>query len=335
MPNPKRHHYLPRFYLKRFAAHDLLWVYDRQQQRLRHEHPNSIAVERYYYSLTNGDGTKDHLVEEWLAKVEGFASPVFDKIENRKSILPEERFFLSLFLGVLYCRVPRHEREMNEILTGESRTLLRRNLLDPFTAKSFTSGTPAELLSYVESEKYGLKFDRDFVIAGLAECGRELGKFIFIADWTVLHAESCASFATCDVPFGIIDADRLDHPVGVASPEALKVVPLSSRTALMFNGAGAGVQLQRRKARAGEVRRINLTVLRETETYAIARDEQHLRSLAQRAGLTEPTPLTRMVVDDLPHPSGDPLKSISVVRRARRSQHHQQAGPQNSWGEHE
>jgi len=256
-------------------------------------------------------------LEKWLATLEGKAKPVFDQLDRRVDIEPEDRFFLSVFLGVLYCRNPRHEREMNELLTGESRTILRRNLIDPVASKNFTSGTPEELLSYVESDKFSLKFDHNYVLAGMIEAGKRLGQEIFTSDWEVLHAISSSNFASCDVPFGILSKPIENRPVGIASPEATKSVPLSARTCLLLSGAGG--TFRRRKAKEGEIRRINIATLRETEMFAIAQDEAQLVRLVESCGLRNLLPETKMVVDDLPDPSGDRTRSISVFRRAQRN----------------
>jgi len=317
MSDPRRQHYLPQFYLSHFAGQDgLLAVFDRSTQSYRRGHPTTITVENYFYTFVDDDGTKDHCMEKWLSKLEGAAKPVFDKLERRYEITAEDRVFLSTFLGVLYCRVPRHEREINEILTGHSRTILRRNLQDAEAAKRFTSGTPEELLAYVESDKFALRFDHNYVVSNMIQSGRDLGEVFFVSDWEVLYAEPRTSFVTCDVPFGITHSRAGYRPVGVASPEATKAVPLSSRVCLSFSGERGTFRV--RKARAGEVRQINMAVLREAERYAIARDDRHLNSLVPAAGLTQPAPLTQMIVDDLPDPSGDPTRSISLTRRIPR-----------------
>jgi hypothetical protein len=78
----------------------------------------------------------------------------------------------------------------------------------------------------------------------------------------------------------------------------------------------AGSSLEYAEIDRDSVREINLAIVAETETYAIARDESHLRSLARAGGLYNPKPNTKTVLDNHPDPS-DPNKSTVIVRRTK------------------
>ncbi|MBZ5573377.1 MAG: DUF4238 domain-containing protein [Acidobacteriia bacterium] len=50
MTAPKLHHYVPQFYLRRFAdTSGQLWLWDRHRDRVFHTSPNSIAAENNFY----------------------------------------------------------------------------------------------------------------------------------------------------------------------------------------------------------------------------------------------------------------------------------------------
>lgn len=52
MGEPKLHHYVPQFHLRRFADQSgRLWIWDRDRDRAFQSRPNSVAVERHFYRL--------------------------------------------------------------------------------------------------------------------------------------------------------------------------------------------------------------------------------------------------------------------------------------------
>lgn len=312
MSFPKRHHYLPAFYLERFTKDGYLWVYDRTQRAFRREQPKNTAVRTHYYSFRDEQGKTDPRVEEGLAALEGLAKPVLEKLERSEQISPHDRYYLSLFLGVLYCRVPRFEREVDEILTGTLRMILLRNLRDPVASKRFTA--PERGLEYVSSDRFKVKAARNFTISNMVRQGWEIGKAFFKSDWVVARAAQGTTFVTCDVPIGILGGPESSHLVGVASPEVIKAVPISPRVCLLMTGNQA--KLAEMTLGPDAVRDANLAVLRETETYAIARDKTQFRKLVLAAGLEDPNRRSSMVVKEFSDPSGDPMKSIVISYRS-------------------
>ncbi|MEE8189406.1 MAG: DUF4238 domain-containing protein, partial [Kiloniellales bacterium] len=58
MSDPKLHHYVPKFYLRRFTdASGRLWLWDRDQDRTITAGPSSVAAETQFYRL-------DELIEQ-------------------------------------------------------------------------------------------------------------------------------------------------------------------------------------------------------------------------------------------------------------------------------
>jgi len=52
MSDPKLHHYVPQFYLRRFCdAAGRLWAWDREADRVFIASPRSVAAERSFYYL--------------------------------------------------------------------------------------------------------------------------------------------------------------------------------------------------------------------------------------------------------------------------------------------
>lgn len=67
MGNPKRHHFLPEFYLYGFAKDGMVWLHDKKLEQFRHQTPTNTAVIGHYYTTLDEQGEKDY---ETKTKVE-------------------------------------------------------------------------------------------------------------------------------------------------------------------------------------------------------------------------------------------------------------------------
>jgi hypothetical protein len=306
MSTPKRHHYLAESYLEPFTRNGFLWIYDRRQQQYRHEQPKNTTVRSHYYSLTDEDGKKDVRVEQALSVIEGLAKQVVNKIFNGAPLTPRDRFRLSLHLGLLYCRGPRYQRAVNELITGHARDLLLRNLTDPVASKHFTN--PESEAEYVRSDQFKLELNRNGRIQEMLRQGKEIGGELFCRRWRVVKAPPGAHFVTCDVPFGIIKTTTSPEPLAILGADVIAAVPLSPEVCLLIMGPAATEP-------SLDVTQLNLAVLRETEDYALARSREDLEPLVIIARLDDPARRPRMMVKEFPSPDGDPMKSISVSYR--------------------
>lgn len=319
MGTPKRHHYLPEFYLDRFTGSGGFWVFDRSQGKLRPAWPRNTAVIGHYYTLTDESGERHADVERFLSALEGLARPAFDSLESGADFTPRQRFRLARFLGYLLCRTPAFGRWLNEITTGLAEVIMRKNLEDPEASRIFNL-PPRELLDYLDNGEFALEVDDNTRIVQLVQKADEFGKSFFCAAWIIAKADPHTSFVTCDNPFGFLFPPGMpkrmkDWAWGASSPEVTSVFPLSAQTCLLMTEVGH--DMCRIDLTRDQVRQVNLAIIAETETYAIARDEGHLRSLAGAGGLYNPKPETRAVMENYAHPSGDPLRSVLISRRTK------------------
>jgi hypothetical protein len=49
LSGPQKHHYLPEFYLKRFARGGKIWVYDRKRDDLSERRPETVGLRKNLY----------------------------------------------------------------------------------------------------------------------------------------------------------------------------------------------------------------------------------------------------------------------------------------------
>jgi hypothetical protein len=115
MAAPKRHHYLPEFYLESFSRDRFLWVYDRTLKKYRKQTPKNTTIRTHYYAIDDGSAARNTEIEQILSKVEGATKPVISKLENIEPLTGDDRYTLAVFVSLLIVRVPDFEEEANDV----------------------------------------------------------------------------------------------------------------------------------------------------------------------------------------------------------------------------
>jgi hypothetical protein len=125
---PKRQHFNPALHLRHFAGDvpkGQVWTYDKQTGDARPATPENTAVQSHFYSVERGDGTMDTTIEDYLARVESDASPVYEGLLRGE--IPgysQPRADFAQFLGLMYVRTPAVRRMAAEV---QGRALQIRN----------------------------------------------------------------------------------------------------------------------------------------------------------------------------------------------------------------
>jgi hypothetical protein len=113
---PKLHHYVPQFYLKRFADEKgRLWIWDKTKDVSFHTRPASVAAEKHFYRMLDlAEAGHDPLtMEKQFSDLEGEVSAVTDQWLNWfKDLRPGKKIRLSkanreivsLYVALQYLR---------------------------------------------------------------------------------------------------------------------------------------------------------------------------------------------------------------------------------------
>jgi hypothetical protein len=142
MTEPKRHHYVPQFYLKRFAdARGRLWVWDKLKNVIFQSNPKNVAAENNFYWMQElaDAGHDPNTLEKQLSGLEANVSLITDQwlywfsdLELGKKIdIPEiNREEVALFIAVQWLRTS-DQREiigaLGNINPTDSKELARRH----------------------------------------------------------------------------------------------------------------------------------------------------------------------------------------------------------------
>jgi hypothetical protein len=301
----------------------MLWLYDRKVEAYRKQLPRNTAVIGHYYSTETEDGKKDHSVESYLAKIEGEAKPIIDKLDKGLDISIEERVSLSYFLALLLSRTPKHAREIEEIGDAMHKIVAKEMIPTVEAAAELLrkkgdngSITPESMFRFVQDGAFQMKASRDFTISTMLDQSARFYKEIALMNWFVFHADGHSSFITTDSPLGYLVKDHLKRsrePVlGFASEKITKLIPLTCQTILAIGKHGTA--FNHYNVDRNCVREMNLAVSIECDRFVIGRDETLLRSLVPASKVDRTNPGSRMRVENVAHPT-DPLRSFLVSRR--------------------
>jgi hypothetical protein len=106
----KRHHYIPKFYLKGFIDaknKPNIWVYDKDDGRVIKATAKNIAVEKHYFSFLNESGERDsETIENLMAKMESEAAKVLNKIKSCSDLTGDDKLIFAGFIACMMIRVP-------------------------------------------------------------------------------------------------------------------------------------------------------------------------------------------------------------------------------------
>ena len=110
---PRRHHYVPRFFLRRFAKDDkLLRVLPTEPEEPKLVSTKNLAVMTDLYTIVADEVGESVAVEKLLAVTDDLAVGPIERLAAGLSFppQPEDREIVSMWLGLLYVRVPKTRR---------------------------------------------------------------------------------------------------------------------------------------------------------------------------------------------------------------------------------
>lgn len=168
----KKQHYLPQFYLKRFAdSKGFLHFYDKKNDRLSPaRHYSSVGYKRYFYAAETGVSDEvSQQIEEWLKTYEGIISQelikIIDKILNFNPISEDDKYILASLMCMLWLRTPNMRYGLNQMHEDIFKQIMKFGAdwsVDNFIRKTGINATTDErrsLINMLEKGEYGMHFN--------------------------------------------------------------------------------------------------------------------------------------------------------------------------------
>lgn len=299
MSEPKRHHYLPQFYLEQFCRDGAFWVYDRDTSEFRRQTPKNTAIISHYYSVEDGDGNKRTGIESLLSQIEGRAKSIMGKLVAQDAISESDKAEFSVFVAFMMNRVPDFEKSVNAveshmikrasrlIFSDEKRVQAILDQMERETGKR-PEISAKKLAEFHKSGLYTVEMHRNESLRLMLDLSMELARCFQQMDWVVFRAPAKTSFITTDNPVVLVppvDFEAGFYGVGILTKGARKFFPLSQATCLVMGDRGDRVV--HRNVDRQSVRGVNLTLASYSDRFVIGRDEALVRSMVATTRLKE------------------------------------------------
>jgi hypothetical protein len=281
MSDPERHHYLPVFYLKQWAALDgrVIRYYRPHDQVVASPiSPKHTGYEDGLYSLDGYGPEQRNAVEKHFMgpTVDDPATTPLHLFIERRSVseltLPLRQAWVR-FMMSLHVRNPSRVQQ----ITVEAVVGLRRTLLDKPEEYAAVRDTddPQTLLGWVERyapallDNYGKQ-----LLPGIIT-HQAIGNEIIRMHWGVLgFSGALPDLLTCDRPL------HLSH--GIADPQCLIALPLSPRAIFFASRSQERLDGIIRSDGEAVLRSINEVMVAQAERYVYGAHERHRDFVEQR-----------------------------------------------------
>lgn len=299
MANPaKRHHYLPQFYLQRFAGADRrVCVFDRETKQFRRQHPVNTALENDFYTVTDAQGRKSDSLERAFSQLENAARGVIDRLDSGMTgwMDEDELFAFTMFIAFLYTRTPIFNKEQNALGEYLFRTTAKAShpslevtaqwlkQFEEDTGESAEGISPEAYWQVINGDEYDVKVPREYNIRLMLDATQHLAEVLTTLNWYFVRAPRDFAFITSDGPFVITPPNGYERDwraYGILTPGAASVIPLSPSCCLIIQGQGDDVRYGH--VNKDTVRKINANVAQNSDRFIVGRDEAYLRRLVQR-----------------------------------------------------
>jgi hypothetical protein len=243
---PKKHHYLPQFYLEGFKITPQpskiphIWMIQKTSQPVP-VRPSIVdtACEVGYHDDDADPDNKDRCsIERVFSTMEGaHASTIRDVISNKK-ISAEHRESLALFVSIMRCRVPSFKRCIERYLQASVSSTTRLEL------RSGRAPTPppqvADLIARTRDDIFDVTISNWMLSFQMINAGMRSHYPVILEKmcFSLVEAEEKTDYITCDSPVALYVPDcekRGPYGVGLADKEIEVSIPLSARFLLLIS----------------------------------------------------------------------------------------------------
>ena len=219
MSDPRKHHFIPKFYQRGFTVDrgHKIWVYKKGNKSPRHCSIRSVGMQIDLYAFQRGGQVDFASVEKNLALLDDQAAKIIQKLEAGRQITDKERARLCRFLSVMWRRTPKHMDHVNTTVVE-----LIPKVFEPLEQLE-DQMTPAVRAEVERLRREYLEKPPDFVFAHNVVRDSNFEELMNSMDWAFFRPSSGKEFFTSDDPV------LFSKGSGLGSPEAVIAFPLSMR----------------------------------------------------------------------------------------------------------
>lgn len=188
MSNPKRHHFVPKAYLKGFVdeSSDFLHVYSKREGKWRKQKPKEVMVRnKYYHQDWAPDGVDKNILEKRLGStIEPLGLLSLNKLINTPEELnDDDSANIIMYLQFQRIRVPRQ---------ADMAKSLAKTALELYLSQTPIGKRVLDISEVIIKDSFRINFMR--TVSGA------LTPYFSRMIWELIHAPESTSFVTSDSP---------------------------------------------------------------------------------------------------------------------------------------
>ena len=291
--DPRRHHYIPQFFLRRFAEGDqlVLMRLDDPENRVISNVAN-LAVWKDMYTIVADDIGETAGVERLLSIIDGGAVEPLKRLSYGVLFPPHlyDRAWLSLWILLLHVRGPKVRRVHEALLDYSSK------LFAFIRSQDYPDTTPSEARALLNDLQY-VGHQNEYVRLMLMMCQPEAARLLDQRTWILLKFSS-AGLILPDSPVILTGASR-STSVGIGNADEI-LLPLDRRTVLCLSNDQS----------------IGDRILRDPSHITIEELNEEFCQHATSEIYCHPDDVKRLKRLRLPTPGSEPLLHLNFPARA-------------------
>jgi hypothetical protein len=322
--DPRKHHYVPVFYQKKFANEaGLLWVYDRQRRMLKELHPRVICFEKDLYAVKPENKPRDMQVEAkvlWMVDSLG-ARGIRDFQIGKANRRAEEE--ISFFMAFQYGRVPTISRDVRATYAKAMEELSRVTFANVERAKAVLEKyardtgksvdvTPESMVEAIQGKHLEFVATEVPFLTNMMEQAISLSKLLVRLDWEVLLASEETGFIICDCPVVVVPP-KGSNEVGFLVPGSAKYLPLSRHLCLRLGEPGKSRSYRKIDKEAARI--VNMNIAAHSERFIMGASRAQLENIVARSASEAMDSTPRFIIETVESDENGALQKLSAQPR--------------------
>jgi len=249
---PKRHHYVPRFYLAGFTKSgtvdgDLFVLDQRQRKRWGPVSPASVAYGNDFYKIDVRPDADPMVIEKTFgAEVESECSKVIRAVIEQECLpTGTDHDILLNFVALMAVRVPAIRNIISAFVDDVTKDLTRTVLMNEEGWQQFKRNCEAggekvdctwqEMKAFVDGDDYTVDLDRSWHVGVMLDAGSKLIPVLARRNWSIWITKDDAPDLICsDRPVCLTwyMSQPPPLPPGFAVPGTTVIMPINRRIAI-------------------------------------------------------------------------------------------------------
>jgi hypothetical protein len=242
MSIPKKHHYLPQYYLEGFKIVEQsfkvphIWM----TQKTANFEPVCPSIidagcESGYHDDDRDPDNKDKVtVERALSKIEGSQAKTISDVISNKTVSTEHRKSLALFISIMRCRVPSFKKQIENYLQSTVSSTIQLGV-----RSGRIQAPPPQLADYIK-EKDNIIISNWMLLYHMINAGirSDAPAILERMHYSLIESQEDVPFIIGDSPVSHYVPDyevRRPYGVGLVDKEIEISIPLTARHLLLLS----------------------------------------------------------------------------------------------------